>query len=268
MRRTMIFVFGIFALCVFFIYPIYVKGQNITITESNLMAQVGKVPDSVIITAIGMASKVDIKDSQSLKGRGVSQAVVDALLKKQAELLFAETAAAAEKVTPVANQNATPAGGMIPEDVGAYVLMDGSLTPLPIEVSRTKGGGMMKSMATMGVKRMKASGLLDGGQSSMRLKSPITLILKCLPGTDYTEYSLLDLKESKNQREFTTGKIGFMTRVGLDNKEKVGVTFEKVGKNCFRAALTLENGEYGIIQTSTVGLGTQNKLYTFGVSVN
>src|ERR1017187_6349276 len=123
MRRTALFALGTIALSLFFLCPICsVQGQDIVINESNLMKQVGHVPDNFIVSAIGMAKRIDIDDPKSLSGKGVSQTVIDALMKRKAELAFsAEPNTPSPATGPAALQNAPQAGSKAcPSSDGVY----------------------------------------------------------------------------------------------------------------------------------------------------
>jgi hypothetical protein len=165
--------------------------------------------------------------------------------------------------------SSTPTAGMIPDEVGAYVVKNATAVPLKVEVVNFKTAGMLKSMGTIGISKAKFLGILAGIESPTRVALPSVLVLRCADGADPGEYQLVALEVKKDRREFIGGKGG-LTGVSMGVAGiAIPLKFERVERNVYRAALNdLKTGEFGILPpgtiTATPGL-TSGKMFTVGV---
>lgn len=205
------------------------------------------------IEANGASVDTSVQGLMALKNAGLSDSVIRAAL-------------AVGNAAPARPSAIIPETGAVPEEIGLYVLKDGRLSPLPVEVAKTKTGGMLRSMATMGVSRMNINGSVSGPKSSIQLQTPVTIVLRCAEGTAPAEYQLMVLEIRKDRRQFVTGKLGFRATVGVDDKSLVAAKYERIGPNTYKAFLaSLERGEYGFLAPGLVTPGSPGKLYTFGI---
>lgn len=214
--------------------------------------------DQTIINAInanGVSIDTSVQGLLALKQSGLSEKVIDAAL-----------AAAAPK--PVAS-SAPSADSGIPEDIGAYAIVKGTLTPLPVEVVNFKTGGMLGAAFTYGIKKAKFQGTVPGIKSSAEFTNPVTVILRCADGTAPTEYQLIQLDTKSDRREFTESKVGLMGASGGVDKQAIAINFQRVGHDTYKGIISdLRSGQYGFLApgalASANGAST-GKLYTFGI---
>lgn len=214
--------------------------------------------DQTIISAIGangVALDTSVQGLMSLKQAGVSEKVIAAAL-----------AAAAPKSSP---SGSSSADNGLPEDIGAYAIVRGQLTPLPVEVVNFKTGGMLGMMLTDGIKKGKLQGTVPGQKSSEELTAPVTIVLRCADGTAPTEYQLIQLDAKKDRREFTESKVGVLGASGGVDKQAIAINFQRIGHDTYKGTIPdLRTGQYGFLAPGALASanGASNgKLYTFGI---
>jgi hypothetical protein len=231
-----------------------------TVTEDNLLRLIGsKAPEGLIIKVVNSATTVEVDTSieniPRLMEKGVTGPVLTALVERKEKL------SNSSPVTPV--PAVAPVNGEAPADTGVFVETASGLTPLPLEtVASRKSPGAFQAMkmgASLGFSRMKLSSSLSGVKSSAQLSGTISLVVRCINGISADDYKLIVLEPNKKSgsREFITGSAGMMSSSSGSNT--VPLTFEKIGPNTYKTALTLKGGEYGFLVFGN------SKLYTFGV---
>lgn len=238
----------------------FLTGQTKKPLTSDDLIQMKKAgfDDQTVVGAIlanGVSLDTSVQGLMKLKSGGVSEKVIDAAL-----------SAAAPKAT-TSNGNEPDKG--IPDEIGAYVIMKGSLTPLPVEIVNFRTAGILGAAFTYGLKKAKFQGTLNGVKSSTQLTTPVTLVLRCPDGTAPAEYQLVPLEVKKDSREFTEAKAGLTGASGGVNKEAIAMKFEKIGRNTYKATVSdLRTGEYGILAPGALASAngaSSGKLYTFGL---
>lgn len=215
--------------------------------------------DQTIVNAInanGVSIDTSVQGLLALKQSGLSEKVIAAAL-----------AAAAPKPAAAPADAGVDSG--IPDEIGAYAMMRGKMTPLPVEVVNFKTAGTMAMAFTYGLKKAKFQGTVPGEKSSTQLTTPVTIILRCADGTAPTEYQLIQLDEKKDSREFTESKMGLMGASGGVDKQAVSINFQHIGHDTYKGTIAdLKKGEYGFLApgalASANGAST-GKLYTFGI---
>jgi hypothetical protein len=200
------------------------------------------------IAANGVSLDISVQGLTTLKSAGVSDNVINAAL---------SAAALKSPLVPPDKDTA------IPDEIGAYVSKNDVLTSLPVELVGFKSSGILGSALTYGIKKGKMKGTVPGANSSARLTAPVTLVLRCADGIAPTEYQLIALESRKEDREFTTGKIGFASVSTGDGEGAIQIKFEKIARNTYRGTIAqIKKGEYGILAPAA---GSATKVYTFGV---
>jgi hypothetical protein len=250
------------------------------LTNDDVVQMVkGGFDESTTIAAIdGAQTNFDtsVQALLALKAAGVSEKVISAMLaaaKKKSE--GTKPAAAATAPAPAANPD-------VPDDMGVYTKLKGSLAEVYAEVVSWKSGGVGKSMLTGGFTKGHVNATVSGPKSKLQLGTPIEFVVKCAEGVTPSEYMLLKLDEKGDRREFraVTGGV-YHSSSGLE-KDAIKFDFQKIAPRTYKIALAgLKKGEYGFLppgsgsvggtgggasgQTVQGGSMQAGKLYTFGV---
>jgi len=253
--------------------------SNKPLTNDDVVQMVkGGFDESTTIAAIDAGNTsfdTSVQALMALKTAGVSEKVISSMLaasKKKAEA--AKPAAAA---VPAAAANPD-----VPEDMGVYTKLKGSLVEVYAEPVSWKSGGVGKSMLTGGFTKGHVNATVNGPKSKLQLGTPIEFVIKCAEGVTPSEYRLLKLDEKGDRREFraVTGGV-YHSSSGVE-KDAMKFDFQKIAPRTYKIALAgLKKGEYGFLppgsgsvggtgggasgQTVQGGSMTSGKLYSFGV---
>ncbi len=241
--------------------PVSVSAQaKKPLTSSDLIQmKTAGFNDQTIINAIGangVSLDTSVQGLLALKNAGLSEKVIDAAL-----------ASAGPK--PASGEASTDNSGL-PDEIGAYAMVKDALAPLPVEVVNFKTAGTLGMAFTYGLKKAKFQGIVPGQQSSMRLKNPVTFIVRCADGTAPTEYQLIQLNPKNDSREFTESKMGLLGASGGVDRQALSINFQRIGHNTYKGTISdLKGGEYGFLAPGALASGngaSTGKLYTFGVT--
>jgi hypothetical protein len=254
--------------------------SNKPLTNDDVVQMVkGGFDESTTIAAIDAAQTnfdTSVQALMALKAAGVSEKVISSMLaatKKKTET--AKPTAAAAAPAPAANPD-------VPEDMGVYTKLKGSLSEVYAEVVSWKSGGVGKSMLTGGFTKGHVNATVSGPKSKLQLGTPIEFVIKCAEGVTPSEYTLLKLDEKGDRREFraVTGGV-YHSSSGIE-KDAIKFDFQKIAPRTYKIALAgLKKGEYGFLppgsgsvggtgggasgQTVQGGSMSSGKLYSFGV---
>jgi hypothetical protein len=196
-------------------------------------------------------------DLIALKGAGVTDKVIAAMMEKTTLSASAPSPAGAPKTGPA------PVN-----EVGVYYMKSDAWADLPPEVVNFKTGGVLKSIGTAGIVKGDVNGHLNGEHSKTGLKSPVTLLVYVPEGVAITEYQLLRLREAKDAREFRTVTGGVMHVSGGATRDLVPFESKKTAPRTYEIALpNLGSGDYGLLPPaggdSTSSSGRIGKIYSF-----
>jgi hypothetical protein len=254
------------------------------LTNDDVIQMVkGGFDESTTVAAIDGADTnfdTSVQALLALKGAGVSEKVISAMLaatKKKAE--GTKPAAAAAVPAPAPAPAANPD---VPDDIGVYAKLKGSLAEVYAEVVSWKSGGVGKSMLTGGFTKGHVNATVSGPKSKLQLGTPIEFVIKCAEGVTPSEYLLLKLDEKGDRREFRAVTGGVYHSSGGAEKDAIKFDFQKIAPRTYKIALAgLKKGEYGFLppgsgsvggmgggasgQTVQGGSMQSGKLYTFGV---
>src|SRR6267143_463628 len=252
------------------------------LTNDDVIQMVkGGFDESTTIAAIDSAQAnydTSVPALLALKAAGVSEKVISAMLaatKKKSEGTKPTAAAAPPTPAPAANPD-------VPEDMGVYTKLKGSLAEVYAEVVSWKSGGVGKSMLTGGFTKGHVNATVTGPKSKLQLGTPIEFVIKCAEGVTPSEYMLLKLDEKGDRREFRAVTGGVYHSSGGAQKDAMKFDFQKIAPRTYKIALAgLKKGEYGFLppgsgsvggtgggasgQTVQGGSMTSGKLYSFGV---
>ncbi|HEY6946832.1 MAG TPA: hypothetical protein VI431_16965 [Candidatus Acidoferrum sp.] len=254
------------------------------LTNDDVVQMVkGGFDESTTIAAIEAADTnfdTSVQALLALKAASVSEKIISSMLaatKKKAE--------AAKGAAPDATAPAAPAAAPnpdVPEDVGLYVKLKGSLAEVYAEIVDWKSGGVGKSLLTGGFTKGHINAVVSGPKSKLQIGEPMEFIIKCAEGVTPSEYMLLKLDEKNDRREFRAVTGGVYHASGGAEKNAIKFDFQKIAPRTYKIVLTgLKKGEYGFLPPgggSVGGVGggasggtvqggsmQSGKLYTFGV---
>ena len=137
------------------------------------------------------------------------------------------------------------------------------------EVVNWKTGGVMKSVATVGVVKGDVNGHVNGESSRNRLTTPIELMIVVPDGTAITEYQFLRLHQHSSGREFRTVTGGVFHVSGGATRDLLPFDGTKVSGRTYKVMLSgLSAGEYGFLPPgafTSKNEASSGKIYSFRV---
>lgn len=144
-------------------------------------------------------------------------------------------------------------------------------TRVPSERVYAKSGGAFKSLATHGIIKQDMNGRLDGQKSELGLSAPYQFLIVTPEGLDATDFTLVELNQKKDDREFRTRTGGVFH--SSEDVGKAAVPFEQKRLARHTFAITLPKGvgkgEYAFLAAGLSGssaTGSRGKAYTFHVT--
>ncbi|PYT96658.1 MAG: hypothetical protein DMG36_00150 [Acidobacteria bacterium] len=251
------------------------------LTNDDVVQMVkGGFDESTTIAAIDAANTnfdTSVQALMALKTAGVSEKVISSMLaatKKNAET--------AKSAAPASRAAAAAPNPDVPEDVGVYVKLKGSLAEVYAEIVDWKSGGVGKSMLTGGFTKGHINAVVKDPKSKLQVAPPMEFVIRCTEGVTPSEYMLLKLDEKNDRREFRAVTGGVYHSSGGAEKNAIKFDFQKIAPRTYKISLTgLKKGEYGFLPPgggSVGGVGggasggtvqggsmQSGKLYTFGV---
>jgi hypothetical protein len=242
--------------------------------QDILAMQRVQFPDATIIKTI-QVNDTDFDLSAgalvTLKSAGVSQTVIDAMLaagtNKKKEGVFQNGQMSVESLG-----KSTDLLG----EVGVYVVQGNKLTTVEPEIVNWRTGGVLKSIATVGLDKGHVNGTVSGPTSRLSLASPPQLMsdttvfyFHCLEGTSAAEYQLLRLWAKGDRREFRAVTGGILHASGGAKDNVVEFKYEKVSPRIYKVSVPRLNlGDYGFLAPGAVAsanTASQGKIYTFRI---
>jgi hypothetical protein len=145
-------------------------------------------------------------------------------------------------------------------EVGVYVVQGSKLTSVEPEIVNWRTGGVLKSIATVGLDKGHVNGTVSGSTSKLNLASPPQLMpdtmvfyFHCLEGTSAAEYQLLRLWGKGDRREFRAVTGGILHASGGARDNVVEFKYEKVSPRIYKVSVPRLNiGEYGFLAPGAV----------------
>lgn len=156
---------------------------------------------------------------------------------------------------------------VLPAEAGVYLLNGNKLHELAPEIVGWQTGGVLKSMATLGLDRGHVNGKVMRSTSRLRLSLPAEFIIRTLEGTSASEYQLLQLYQKGNRREFRAMTGGVFHASGGAERTAMDFEPEKIAPRTWRIRLErLTPGEYGFLPPGlNTSIASSGKIYSFTV---
>lgn len=162
-----------------------------------------------------------------------------------------------------------PSSSDLPTEIGVYAKEKGKWVEVLPEVVNWKTGGVMKSVATVGVVKGDVNGHINGETSRNRVTSPIELLIVVPDGTAITEYQFLKLHPHSSGREFRTVTGGVFHVSGGATRDLLPFDGTKVSSRTYKVMLSaLSTGEYGFLPPgafTSKNEASSGKIYSFRV---
>ena len=246
--------------------------QPTALTDSRIMAlaQAG-VSEAELLRMVSTAPKFEfdlqLAATDTMLKAGVSERVIQAMAAREAGA-GAVVAAAVDK--PVANASGANEAAQAVSEVGVYYRQSSQWIEVMPEVVNWKSGGVLKSVATVGIVKGDLNGRIRYGKSHTQLASPIQLLAYCPEGTQITEYQLIRLRTHSNSREFRTVTGGVLHVSGDSDRDDLPFTYQHVAPRTWIIPLAgLQPGEYGLLPPGAIEARSASaqlgKMYTFTV---
>jgi hypothetical protein len=241
--------------------------SGLTAEDIMKLAKAGLSEDIIIqhIRKNGRAFDLSTDQLIALKTANVSDRIVQVMLDpSKADAAVAATPAVAKLETPapVATRH-QPAERTVPTEVGVYAKKQGQWVEVPPEIVYWKTGGVMKTIATAGIRHGDVNGHVPGASSHISFASPLELLIVAPEGVALAEYQLLRLRGNKDNREFRTVTGGILHAQSGSQRDLVAFEGKKVASRMYEVTFpaTAGSGEYGVLPpSSTNGSG---KIYSF-----
>lgn len=178
------------------------------------------------------------------------------------------TANSAPPATLATMPQAVLTASMVPTEAGVYLIDGNRLQELEPEIVGWQTGGVLKSMATLGLDKGHVNGKVMRATSRLRTALPAIFIIHTLEGTSASEYQLLQLYEKGDRREFRAMTGGILHASGGAERTNIDFEPEKIAPRTWRIKLQkLTPGEYGFLPPglSAASISSSGKIYSFGV---
>jgi len=266
----------IIALCQGLAQAVASRAQEDVMTNQTIIDLVkAKTSDSLIISLIQQPETTKFDTSVSavlkLKQAGVSDAVIQAMMAKEPGQPITTPSPQAGNPPPGAPSGTPPVPAGLPTEIGVYVKKDDQWVEVLHEVVNWKTGGVLKTIATVGIVKGDINGRIDGPRSRNIVQAPLEFLIVAPEGVAITEYQFLRLRAKKDAREFRTVTGGVLHASGGAKRDLVPFEGKKIAPRVYSVTFTtLTPGEYGFLPpgafTSAGASSSLGKIYTFSLS--
>jgi len=199
-----------------------------------------------------------------------SATVSDRLIQVMLDPTRTDTPVFSPSAEPVAPATATVAPPALPKremlaptEIGVYSNKADQWVELTPEIVYWKSAGVAKSVATLGVVKGNLNGHVIGPKSPNVRTKPLEFLIVAPDGVAITEYQLVRLHVSKENREFRSVTGGVLHVQSGAARDLVHFDGTKIAPHLFRVAFQsgLEPGEYGFLPPGSTG--SSGKIYSF-----
>jgi hypothetical protein len=275
MYRTNVIYLYLFAFLFICGFSVCQQQPSKRITNQDVIDMVALgLPDDVIIEKIRTVTEVDfdtnIQGLKALKAGRVSDSVIRVMINPS---LGNNTVTAPYEPAPAIRKEPIPARNneamSSPQEVGVYLIQNGSVTDVLPEIVNWQTGGVLKSSATLFIVKGDKNGKVLGNKSRIQASCPLEFLIKTLEGTSVEEYQLLRLHKKSNRREFRSVTGGILHVSGGAQRDEVSFHPEKIGSRTWKIEIhDLPNGEYGFLPpgVDSASISASGKMYTFEVA--
>jgi hypothetical protein len=242
------------------------------------MVKAGLTDDVIVATINANPGAYDASPDGliALKQAGVSNKVIDAIVAKSSASApdSAQPSAPASPEPPAPPQFAPLPPGV--DNIGAYYKdSGGNWQPLPAEVVIFQSGGLVKHVASAGLVKEDLNGLVGGMRSRLVVSTPVTFILHVPDGHTASDYELIHLHPSGNNRQFQSvaGGLGHDSSSSL--RDEIDFSSKQIGPSAYEIVLNngLGDGEFGFLAPQATGAdaaspkgpASSGQIFTFAI---
>ena len=247
---------------------------GLTFDDVIKLTKAGLAEDIIIqqIKKNGHAFDLSTDQLVALKAANMRDRIVEVMLDPS------RTAAAEPPPPPVSKPIATPppetkpapveaerhtVHAELPAETGVYIKNHDQWVEVPPEIVYWKTGGVLKTVATAGVRHGDVNGHVPGSDSRTRLEGPTEFLIVAPEGVALAEYQLLRLRRNHDNREFRTLTGGFLHSQSGAQRDVVQFDGKKLATRIYQVSFpeSAGPGEYGFLPPgSNNGSG---KIYSF-----
>ncbi|HTS27219.1 MAG TPA: hypothetical protein VMH81_15185 [Bryobacteraceae bacterium] len=244
---------------------------GMTVEDVIKLVRAGISEDIIIQQIRKRPGGFDLSTDQliQLKSASVSDRIIQVMLDpSRAETPASSPPELASPAPPIAAAHAPPAPLTkheisAPTEVGVYVRKADQWAELAPEVVYWKSAGVAKSVATLGVIKGNLNGHVIGPKSPNVHATPLEVLIVAPEGVAITEYQLVRLHVSKENRDFRSVTGGVFHAQSGAARDLVRFEGTKIAPRLFRVSFQsgLEPGEYGFLPPGSTG--ASGKIYSF-----
>ena len=233
----------------------------LTVEDIIRLAKAGLSEDIIIQQIRKNRRAFDLSTQQliALKAANVSDRIIQVMLDPSKAEMPAPGVPAAVAAAP------QPREAALPTEVGVYAKKQGQWVEVPPEIVYWKTGGVLKTIATAGIRHGDVNGHVSGASSQTSFGTPLEFLIVAPEGTALAEYQLLRLHSNKDSREFRTITGGVLHSQSGSQRDQVPFDGKKIAGRVYDLTFPASAGpgEYGLLpRGSTSGSG---KIYSFRV---
>ena len=246
---------------------------GLTAEEVIKLAKAGLSEDIIIQQIKKNGQPFDLSTEQliALKAENVSDRIVQAMLNPSAALEIPASAPApvVSRVIappPPAAGKRGPPEAAFPAEAGVYSKRQGQWMEVPSEIVYWKSGGVLKTLATAGIRHGDVNGHIPGAGSHSSLAGSLELLIVAPDGVTLNEYQLLRLRVNKDNREFRTVTGGVLHAQSGSQRDVVPFEGKKLASHVYEVSFPAKAGpgEYGLLPPSSAN--GSGKIYSFRVT--
>ena len=246
--------------------------RMMTVDDVIRLSKAGLSDDVIIQQIKKKDQRFDLSTDQlvQLKSASVSERVIQVMIDPTRDPAPSPTdktgAPAAQQAGQPSRQDSL--SPTLPTEVGVYAKQKGKWIEVLPEVVNWKTGGIVKSVATVGVVKGDVNGHVNGANSRNRFAAPIEFLIVTPEGVAITEYQLLHLHGHGGDREFRTVTGGVFHVSGGATRDLLAFDGQKIGSRTYTVTFSsgLGVGEYGFLPPGAYAswnAASQGKLYSF-----
>ena len=274
-----------FSLCVSF--PIAAQSSHeiylapttkpVTVQDIIKLSKAGISDDTIIEQIRAKHQSFDLSTDQllQLKEARVSERVIQVMINPQSNGNSTNAAGVTKPVVQptVASANAATTAktepNPLPTDIGVYAKLKDAWIEVMPEVVNWKTGGVVKSVATVGVVKGDVNGHVNGPASPNHLTTPVQFLIVLPDGVAITEYQLLRLHPHSNSREFRTVTGGVFHVSGGATRDLLPFDSKKIAPRTYQVSFGSSAGQYGFLPPGAVmssnAAASSGKIYSFAI---